>query len=1354
MKPEFDQAVHAAWHARGPQRPELLCDETLPDLLETTAARHPDKIALICDDRQLNYAELDRLSALAAHHLLETGLEPGRIVGLWLPRGIDLLVMQAAITKAGGAWLPFDADTPVDRIQTCLEDADAAGLVSCDALMPQLASLGLPVWTAEALQRRVDGTLRRRNGHTPEHTAYVIYTSGSTGKPKGIAISQRSICHFLRSENAVLGVRGDDKVYQGFSVAFDMSFEEIWISYLVGATLWLAPKAIVADPDALPAALQKHGITVLHCVPTLLALFSHDVPNLRIINLGGEMCPDTLVERFATPERQLFNTYGPTEATVSASLALLKRGSPVTIGKPLPNYGLLVINEAGDIVAPGETGELCITGPGVAAGYLGRPELTAEKFVTPVWGERMYRTGDLARIDEAGQVHCLGRADDQVKVRGFRVELGEIEAALAEQPNVGTVAVSLKPVAGIDQLVAYLVADGPLGSRIDAGALRQALREKLPPYMLPALFVTLPAMPRLLSGKIDRKALKALPVTFEARSGESDEPSGEVETALFAALGQLFPGQPLRFADDFFADLGGHSLLAARLISALRKAPQLATASVQDVYQHRTLGAIAAALSAKGTTQAGPTRTPRRLTTRPLARALCGAAQLAALPVLIGLRMLMWLVPFLVYHVMTGGPGDSVPLAVLTAIGAYIAANVLSFAVPVAAKWLLLGRVRPGRYPLWGGFYFRWWLADRLTDLPPKHLLSNSPLHRAYLRLMGAKIGFDAQLGAINVRAPDLLHIGAGASVGASVNLENVRVDGEELVVGSIVIGERGYVGSYCAMHEDCVVGTAARLDGLSALPPGGHVPAGEVWQGSPARRTGTVDANRLPPRPAHGRGAAAFELVLHFVCAALVSAVFFLPVFPSFMLIDVVDGNWLDLTQNHAPAVLTFAFYLLLALPASAVLVAMTACVGAALRWLVLGRLKPGRWSVHSALYHRKWIANLVQESSLAVLHGLYATVYAPWWYRMLGAKVGRNAEISTAMGVVPDMLTLGDETFIADAVMLGDEEIDQGWMSIKPTVIGHRSFVGNGAYVPDGTVLPSGVLVGVQSRAPAEPRSGDTWMGSPPMLLPAREQTQGFPDSLTFHPPVWRRIARGAIEALRIVLPTSVIIAAGYLMVTIVEPYAELNHWGTVTGLLCLFGLLYGIGTFAFVAALKWLLIGRYRPRAVSMWTPFVWTSEAITNVYESIAVPNFVNYLRGTPWLPWAFRALGARVGRNVWLDTTDMTEFDCVELGDGVVLGAACGPQTHLFEDRVMKIGHVRIGAGVHVGTRCTVLYNGSVGADAELGPLTLVSKGEDIPAGTRWMGSPAGPWPSGAVQFAPQTTAATPRPQAQQEPACA
>ncbi|WP_423457939.1 amino acid adenylation domain-containing protein [Ottowia sp. VDI28] len=490
----------------GPDRPDLLRPEILADLFEITAARVPGKTALIFGGRALSYGELDQAADLAAHRLIEAGVQPGQMVGLWHPRGLELLILQLAVAKTGAAWLPFDADVPTDRIAVCLDDASAVALLidehHGESARRQEGVSARILTASELLAPLPEGTpgppLRRRTGALPEHTAYVIYTSGSTGKPKGIAITQASICHFLRSENARLGVREDDKVYQGFSVAFDMSFEEIWISYLVGATLWIAPKEISGDPEALPRALIENDVTVLHAVPTLLALFAQDVPGLRIINLGGEMCPQTLVERWA-PGRQMFNTYGPTEATVSASLAELRAGEPVTIGEALPNYGLLVIEVidadsiAGGQVPPlkilpfGETGELCITGPGVAAGYLGRPELTAEKFLPNPWARnaqeaRLYRTGDLARVETRAngepQMQCLGRADDQVKIRGFRVELGEIEAVLAQQAGVGTTAVLLRKDDEIDQLVAFYVPSGSIKPSVQA--LRAGLAEKLP----------------------------------------------------------------------------------------------------------------------------------------------------------------------------------------------------------------------------------------------------------------------------------------------------------------------------------------------------------------------------------------------------------------------------------------------------------------------------------------------------------------------------------------------------------------------------------------------------------------------------------------------------------------------------------------------------------------------------------------------------------------------------------------------------------------------------------------------------------------------------------------------------------
>ncbi len=1344
----------------GQDRPELLRGEVLADLFEATAARLPHKTALIAGGEHLSYGALNAAADLAAHRLILAGVRPGDMVGLWLPRGLELLICQLAIAKTGAAWLPFDAEVPTERIAICLDDANASALLISELSAPAIRAqtgISAQILTAQAVLAPLPAgePLRRRADAAPEHTAYVIYTSGSTGKPKGIAVTQASICHFLRSENARLGVREDDRVYQGFSVAFDMSFEEIWISYLVGATLWLAPKEIAGDPEALPRALIENDITVLHAVPTLLALFAQDVPGLRIINLGGEMCPQALVDQWATPGRQMFNTYGPTEATVSASLAELHAGEPVTIGEALPNYGLLVI----EVIEPeaivdgrlsplkllpfGETGELCITGPGVAAGYLGRPELTAEKFLPNPWARndceaRLYRTGDLARVelraDGQPQMQCLGRADDQVKVRGFRVELGEIEAVLAAQPGVGTTAVVLRPDAGMDQLIAFYV---PNGQPPEAKTLRAALADRLPPYMVPARFEDLAAMPRLSSGKIDRKVLKSQPLAPAAPAEGGDEPETPAETALFAALQGLFPGQPLRRAQDFFSDLGGHSLLAARLVSRLRQDACFARATVADIYTHRRLGAIAQALQAGMVdARAGAAERPFLIHGR-WRRWRCGLAQGLAIPLLVLLNMAQWLAPFFAYHFYTGDAGDSITRAVAMSVLAFLASTLLGFGVATTGRWLLAGRLAPGSYPLWGLTYYRWWLADRLTETVPVYLLHGSALYPAWLRLLGARIGPEVVLGSTTMRVPHLVSIGAGTSIGNGVNLENARVEGGRLHLGAIDIGANACIGSYVVIEGDTVVGDWAHVEGQSALAAGQRVPARQAWHGSPARQRGDFDPASLPARPAVSAARRAGEVTFFALAALAVAVLFFMPVFPTFMLID-----WLDIPEiSVRPLVddgsisalqafgLRLVKFFVLALPASLVFILVTVLLSAGIRWALLPRMRAGSWPVHSPRYLAKWTVNLIQEASLAVLHGIYATVYSAAWYRLLGAHVGKETELSTALGVVPDMLTLGDGCFIADAVMLGDEHIDGGWMTVQPTVVSRRSFIGNGAYVPDGTTVPENVLIGVLSSVPrnASMQDGDTWLGAPPLRLPAREQVAGFPEHLTFAPSPWRKAARGLVEAFRIAAPHALVIATGYAIVLDAMPLAEEGRWAAVALDLAVGGMLFGMATFGFVALFKWLAVRRYGQRAAPMWTPFVWLSEAATNLYEGVAVPWFLRYLRGTPWLNDALKLLGADIGRGVFLDTTDMTEFDCVHIGAHSELNALCCPQTHLFEDRVMKIDHVRIGSRVTLGPRCTVLYGAQVGDGAQLGPLTLVMKGEQIPAGTLWHGLPAAPW---------------------------
>lgn len=1317
---------------RGPSRPDLLREECLPDVLRATAGRRSAHPALICDSRVVSYGELDANSDAVAAALTSRGAAAGQIVGLFLPRGADLLIAQAGISKSGAAWLPLDADTPRDRIETCLRSAGARGLVTCRAWLGRLQDLSAPVWAVEDLLEQADAhSPPSGNGHLrPTDPAYVIYTSGSTGQPKGIVVSHRSICHFLRSENDVLGVHAEDRVYQGFSVAFDMSFEEIWIAYLTGATLWIAPAELVGDPERVAQEVTRQRLTVLHAVPTLLGLIDDPLPTVRLINLGGEACPEALVGRLYRPGRRLFNTYGPTEATVSASVAELQPGRPVTIGRPLPNYGLLVVDEQQQPLAAGEIGEIGIFGPGLAIGYLGQPELTAQRFTAnPVAAgpeeSRCYLTGDLGRIDPSGELQYLGRADGQVKIRGFRVELGEIEAALAEQPGVAAAAVVVRRLAEVEQVVGFVVASN---QQLQPAALRRAVRARLPPYMVPAHVEVVAQLPRLSSGKVDRQALSRAPlkpITDHVHEPHT-APRDQDEEALCGALAPLFPGCGWRPDADFFADLGGHSLLAARLVSSLRTDPQYAAMSVQDVYRERRLESLARRMGVQRLRKQ-PAAVPDWTAVPPLRRVLCGLAQAAVLPFLVLLHIASWLAPFFAYHYFTGDEGDSVPLAALYSIAVFLLTMLATFPVAITGKWLIAGRLRAGRFPLWGVTYFRWWLADRLCELPPVHFLNGSPWLNWYWRALGARIGADVQIDSITLRAPDLLTIEAGVSLGSSVYIENVRAVGGLLEIGAVSLGRDAVVDSYAVLEQDTAVGDGARLGGLSALASGQTVPGGEIWEGAPARRVDRA-VEAVPPRPRVGRLQRLVQAAFFAVAGMAVAVLFFMPVFPSFMLIDWMDMHLWDLYESEAHPILAFGLYFLLAIPASFLLVLATLLLAAALRRLFLRRQRPGIYSVYGLTYCRTWLLSRVLDSSLSVLHGLYASVFAAAWLRLLGAMVGRGTEVSTATGIIPDLLTLGADDFIADGVMLGDEEQRSGWIVLRPTTIGDRSFVGNGAYVADGAAVPEDVLIGVQTRTPDNPQlqPGQTWMGSPPLLLPAREQLSGFDESLTFRPSRLRFLGRAVVETLRIVLPLAFVIASGYLIVQVVMPIEEEDGLLAMAAALAVAGCLYGAASFLLVVLLKWLLVGRYRPRAAPMWTLFVWLSEAVTNLYESLAVPNLLADLRGTPLLPWALRLLGARIGRGVYLDITDLTEFDCVTIGDESEWNAWSGPQTHLFEDRVMKIGRVDIGARVNVGACSTILYDTQVADGVTLGPLTLVAKGERLPPNTSWEGSPATP----------------------------
>ncbi len=1315
---------------RGAYRPDFFGPESLHEILVQTARTHPEKTALQFRDRAVTYTQLFTDSVAIGDALAALGACPGAIVGLLMPRGDDLLTAQAGITASGAGWLPFDADVPLERAAVCLKSSEAVGLVTTRSWAQKISGLPVPVWTLEDLLAPAAPRVPASRP-LPGDPAYVIYTSGSTGTPKGIVISHSNICHFLRSENSILGIHSEDVVYQGFSAAFDMSFEEVWISYLVGASLWIAPQDLVADPEAIAEALEQHRITVLHAVPTLAALVDRFPPHLRLLNIGGEACPEALAQKLSGQGRRVFNTYGPTETTVTASLAELLAGESVTIGSPLPNYGMLIVDSDKNMLPAGEVGEIAVFGPGVSPGYLHLPELTASKFIVNPFSQaphedRLYLTGDLGRISAEGKIHCLGRVDHQVKIRGFRIELDEVAAAISRQPGIGTAAAVVKELHGSDEIIAYAVPNKlPAPSTLPA-SLRTALREELPAYMVPAAIEILDEMPRLPSGKIDLGTLRKLPLHQSAEpidQKDSFTPEKPAEIALWTALKSLFPERTFHPSQDFFADLGGHSLLAAKLISHLRKTPEFASAGVQYIYQSRNLGDIVRFL-AELETSSGPKVSPHAHAPA-WKRVICGTAQLACLPFIILLDLLLWLAPFFTYHSLTGTKSDSIPAAMTVSALVFLLTAFASFPISIVLRKLLAGNIASGTYPLWGTTYFRWWLGTHLAKACPVHLISGTPWKALHLRMLGAKVGRNTMLNSLTVAVPELLEIGEGACVGTFVNIENARVEGGSLIVGRVVIGKGASVDSYSVLENDTALGEDAQLCGQSTLSQGHSVPAGETWSGAPARQVQKDDLLRRPAPPLPSIIEHLGHLLYYAAGGALVSLLFFIPTFPAFVLLDWIDARTLDIFDSSLPWWQAFPFFFVMALPAAMLFVGLTALLAGGIR-AIFPKQTPGVFPLHGAVYRHKWLLSTVLDTSLQVLHGLYASVFAASWLRLLGARVGKGTEVSTAEGVIPSLLQLGEGAFIADGALLGDEEQRHGWMQLRGTQIGNRTFIGNGAYVPDGAIFPDDVLLGVQSSAPSNAclAPGQTWMGSPPMLLAARETIESHDLALTFKPAPWRWMVRGTIEAIRIVLPMALMISAGYVIVYKVMDYADEGDWlGCILAAL-LSGATYALGSFGIVWALKWLLIGKYAPRRAPMWTPFVWFSEAITVAYESLAVPALLDHLRGTPLLPWAMRLMGATVGKGVWLNSTDFTEFDCVEIGDHAELNAYCGPQTHLFEDRVMRVGIVRIGKGATLGVRTIVLYDASVGDYCRSGPLTLVAKGEHLPGQTRWEGCPA------------------------------
>ncbi len=1304
----------------GPYRPDLLHEETLADIFRATARQYPDKTALIFNNTSLTYAQLDKWSDAMADHLSQNGIRPGHSVGVWWPRSLELHVAILAIVKAGAAYVPLDHEMPAERVVTVLTEVGASGYISKEDL-----DLACPRFDVTP-PPRPDELVYTHQGARPDDRAYVLYTSGSTGKPKGIPISHRQICHFVRSEGSILEVRQEDKVYQGFSVSFDMWCEETWISYLVGATLWVADAATAKSIDELGDVLRQNNITVLHAVPSLLAVTDDDIPTLRLVNAGGEACTTQVLARWSAPPRRFFNTYGPTETTVTATLAELGPGDNITIGLPLPNYGLAVVDPQLNPLPWGEKGELVIAGPGVCDGYINLPDLTAEKFVTKpeslheLPGSRIYRTGDAAAINADGSVDFHGRFDDQVKLRGYRIELGEIENRLSSLTDITAAAVAVKKdINGIDHLAGYVVCDDPV--HMNQQSIRAELAKVLPAYMVPSVIVQLPEMPRLPSGKIDRKALPVPAMLLENVTPITDDvididlPVGD---RVIAVLKGFFPNRNITLTNDFFTDLGGHSLLAAAVVSRLRKDANLPQASLKDLYMHRPLQQVVTHWESK---TADPLKAKRVFNEIPKKRFyLCWLAQTVSLLMMYGLFAVQIFFPYLGYYIVKEET-NNIPYAIGTALGLYLFIAPFFALCSVIIKWLVIGKMKEGDYPLWGSYYFRWWLVKTMQQLMPSQFLNGTPLYCGYLRSLGVKVAKDAQLGTIIIGAEDLVTIGSDVSISSQAVINNAFVEDGMLKLRRVHLGDHAYVGSSAVIGAGASIDAWGELMDLSYLQPGNTIKGGEVWQGSPATLKETRPIESLPqPLPVSNTKRRAYTL-LFTLTLLIFPVVVLLPLLPTVIIIHNLDNSTPDYDFSYLTVTPSLALSYIILFTLTTVLLSRL------LQW----GIKPGKYPIYSLFYVRKWFADQLMSLSLIVLHPMYATVYVSLLFRALGAKVGRNTEISTASSVTHPLLEIGKDAFVADAVTLGESDVRGQQLILDRTTIGDNSFVGNSALIPQGYNLPGRMLIGVLSTPPSkeqlEKDVAADWFGSPAIALPRRQESRTFPATQTSNPTPPRILGRSLVEFTRIILPETTIIICSILFIAYAHNLVVDKPWWRMLLELPFYYLFFmGIPAFLVTLILKWLVVGRHKPEQQPMWTPRVWLSEAITSTYESLAVPFLLEYMKGTPWLPIFLRLFGVKIGRRVWMNTTDITEHDMVEIGDDTALNEDCGPQTHLFEDRVMKVGKVKIGKRCSIGARSIILYDSEMGDDVNVDALSLVMKGENLQSNTQWVGSPIRP----------------------------
>jgi non-ribosomal peptide synthetase-like protein len=1246
------------------------------------------QLAVDSDELSLTYDELDARANQVARYLRLHGAGAGDRIGLLFDRPADSYIAMLAVLKIGAAYVPLDISFPTDRMAYIVEDARVRTVLTASDVADRidqpelLTGRGTELVSLDLAERLIDEQSSRRlidaeRGVLDDQLAYIIYTSGANGRLRGVAVDHPSICNFVKVAAEVYGIQARDRVYQGLTIAFDLSVEEIWVSWACGATLVPRPSGASLLGRDLHTFLSKSRVTAMSTVPTLLATIEDELPDLRFLLVAGEPCPQELVARWHRAGRRLLSVYGPSEATVTATWTELHPDKPATIGIPLPTYSAVILDveDPRRALPHGEIGEIGIAGIGLACGYLDRDDLTDAAFIPDFLGlpanpsGRIYRTGDLGRVNVDGEIEYHGRVDQQGAMRGYRSELAELELALR-------------------------------GS---------GLAEAVP-------------------GISDLAEAPSLPST-------TVEPTG-AEKLLAEVLAEVLGIEHVPTDANFFDDLGADSMVMARFCARARKRPDLPTVSIQDIYKHPTITNLTAALAPEPAPVALAPAPAESSTREEVVEALPGVVA----PVgrfqyfLCGLLQLL---VFLGYSFLTAvgtdrgidwvsagvGLAEIYQRSVLIGAATFLGLSLL----PILAKWVLIGRWKPQEIRVWSLAYVRFWTVKLLIKTNPLALFAGSPIYLLYLRALGAKVGRGVAIFSKNLPVcTDLLTIGDGTVIRKDSFFSGYRAHSGVIQTGAVTLGKDVFVGEQTVIDIGTSMGDGSQLGHSSSLHTGQAVPAGERWHGSRAQRT-EVDYRRVAAADSNRVRKIGYT-VLQLLSLLLVG----LPLAIGGAVVLFLQVPQLGTLLAPGPMAFTTLTFYRDAAAASAVLFVGLLIVGLLLlvvapRLLNLAitpdkvyRLYGFHYWAHktiTALTNLKFFPYLFGDSS-AIVNYLRVMGYDLSRVQQTGSNFGQRVKHES-----PFLSSVGTGTVIADGLSILNADFSSTSFRVSRASIGAQNFLGNNIAYPaqgrtgDNCLLATKVMVPIDG----EIREGVGLLGSPSFEIPRSVQRDiGF-DLESAGELRSRLVAKNWHNTVTMGLYLLVRWFYVFAIVTVGAVAAELYHvlGAPVVAIANLLVLMTGVAFFVLVErGVRGLQA--LRPDGCSIYDRSFWRHER----FWKVPATAYLQIFNGTPFKTMIWRLLGVRIGRRVFDDGCAFVEKTFVSIGDHCTLNAGSIVQCHSQEDGAFKSDLTKIGSGVTLGVGSFVHYGVTIGDGAEIAADSFLMKGEEVPPRTLWGANPA------------------------------